>query len=131
MTSDEENIKALADVNRRFVAKGESLPAVILPDGSKVQTGTVGALLRNIKLYDRICAGETIEGMNPNPVTACNLGINVLLGIAKGELEKMMVIPIPTLAKVGLFEVFTPDEWMAGASSGRRFVGVKAKELGY
>ena len=62
MSSEQESIKALAEVNHRFVAKGENLPAVTLPDGSKVQTGTVGALIQNIKLYDRICAGATIHG---------------------------------------------------------------------
>lgn len=33
-----------------------------LADGTKIQTGTVGALIQNIKLYDRVLAGEATEG---------------------------------------------------------------------
>ena len=32
------------------------MPTVTLPDGRKVQTGTVGALIVNIKEYDQIVA---------------------------------------------------------------------------
>jgi hypothetical protein len=53
---------SLSDVNHGFVAKGKSLPAVSLPDGSMAQTGTVGALVQNIKAYDRVSVGEHIEG---------------------------------------------------------------------
>jgi hypothetical protein len=53
----------LADVNNRIAAPGASFPVVKLADGSTIQTGTIGALLQNIKLYDRICAGEEIEGL--------------------------------------------------------------------
>ena len=54
----------LAAINSLFIAKteGNSLPAVTLPDGSKIQTGTVGGLMMNIKLYDRVVKGESIEG---------------------------------------------------------------------
>ena len=41
-----------------------------------------------------------------------------------------MELAIPTLIKAGLFGLFTPDEWLAGTSKGRRFVGQKAKEQG-
>lgn len=65
MASHQSN-KGLAEINHQFVAKGESLPEVALPDGTKIQTGTVGALLQNIKIYDRLCNGETVEGMFQN-----------------------------------------------------------------
>jgi hypothetical protein len=59
---DNNNLQQLSDINHQFVTEGQTLPAVTLPDGSKVQTGTVGALLMNIKLYDRVCGGEMVEG---------------------------------------------------------------------
>ena len=45
----------LAAINQKILADGESLPLVQLKDGSKVQTGTVATMLRNIELYN---AGE-------------------------------------------------------------------------
>ena len=61
--SQDLNTEALAKINKRFVAddQKDKLPAVTLPDGSKIQTGTLGALLQYIKMYDRLCAGEQIE----------------------------------------------------------------------
>ena len=132
MAAEQDSLRALAEVNAHFVAQGESLPAVSLPDGSKVQTGTVGAMLQNIKLYDRVCAGEEIEGEYPSFSVKCGTSTNMrTTGLTKAELEKRLVVPIPTLVKVGLFDLFAPDEWLAGSSVGRRFVGMKAKEMGY
>lgn len=68
---------SLGDVNNRLVAHGESFPVVTLKDGSKVQTGTIGALVQNIKLYDRIAAGEEIEGwFDAEGNWLCGLTIN-------------------------------------------------------
>jgi hypothetical protein len=33
------------------------------------------------------------------------------------------------LIKVGLFDLFSPDEWISGDNLGRRFVGEKAKQF--
>ena len=57
----------LAAINSKFIAKteGNTLPVVTLPDGSKIQTGTVGGLTVNIKLYDRVVKSEPIEGPLP------------------------------------------------------------------
>lgn len=52
-------------------------------------------------------------------------------GFTKEGLENSLTVPIPTLAKVGLLDLFPPDEWIAGTSAGRKFVGMKAKEMGY
>lgn len=56
----------------------------------------------------------------------------------RAELEHRLTIPIPTLRKVGLFDLFPAEEWVKeGASkggtvsAGRRFVGRKAMEMGY
>src|SRR5690349_1253982 len=89
----------LKNINQKILAEGESLPAVTLKDGSRVQTGTVATMLHNIKLYD--------DGV-------------------RGAVEHELELSIPTLFKVGLFDLFGPEEWMNGSSPGRRFVGEKA-----
>ncbi|WP_028102210.1 DUF7709 family protein [Pseudoduganella violaceinigra] len=86
----------LAAINQKILADGESLPLVQLKDGSKVQTGTVATMLRNIDLYN---AGE------------------------RGDIERQLEAAISTVAKVGLFDLFPPQEWIAGDNAGRRLVG--------
>ena len=89
----------LKNINQKILAEGEVPPTVTLKDGSRVQTGTVATMLCNIKLYD--------EG-------------------ARGAVERELELAIPTLIKVGLFDLFNPEEWMTGSSPGRRFLGQKA-----
>lgn len=101
MNKDIENIDQLGSINRKIVADGESLPAVQLRDGSRVQTGTVATMLHNIALYN---SGE------------------------RGNIEQELESAIPTLVKVGLFDLFSPDEWASGSNPGRKFVGECAKE---
>jgi len=91
----------LADINKKILADGESLPEVALRDGSKVQTGTVATMLYNVDRYN--------EG-------------------ARGNIEKELELSIPTLFKVGLFNLFPVEEWTAGDNAGRRFIGTKALE---
>ncbi len=91
----------LGNINKKIIAEGESLPIVRLKDGSPVQTGTVATMLFNIKKYDQ---GE------------------------RGEIEKELELAVPTLIKVGLFDLFPPEDWIKGGSAGRRFVGEKARE---
>nr|ACD54774.1 hypothetical protein [Adineta vaga] len=90
------------------VADGASLPAVQLKDGSTVQTGTVAAMLKNIQRFNN---GENQEGDE-----------------ARYELERC----VPVLLKVGLFQLFTPDEWINNNgrqdNPGRKFVGQLAKQ---
>ncbi|PHV11866.1 DUF7709 family protein [Chitinimonas sp. BJB300] len=95
-----ENTAELAAVNQKILAEGQSLPTVQLKDGSRVQTGTVATMLFNVEQY--------------------NNGV-------RGEIEKELELSVPTLLKVGLFDLFSPDEWIAGDNAGRRLVGVKAK----
>jgi hypothetical protein len=92
----------LEKINQKIIAEGQRFPAVILKDGTAVQTGTVATVLHNIKLYN---AGE------------------------RGEIEKEFELAIPTLFKVGLFDLFTPDEWLAEGNPGRECVGRKAKQF--
>lgn len=96
-----ENTEKLAKINEKIIADGERLPAVTLKDGSKVQTGTVATMLHNIQLYN---AGE------------------------RGQVEEELRLSIPTLFKVGLFDLFSPEEWVSGSNPGRKFVGQVALE---
>ncbi|MBJ8446043.1 DUF7709 family protein [Acinetobacter bereziniae] len=97
-----QNSNQLSSINQKIIQEGEVLPAVTLKDGTKVQTGTVATMLHNIDLY--------------------NQGL-------RGEVEKELILAIPTLIKVGLFDLFSPDEWISGDNLGRRFVGEKAKQF--
>lgn len=82
----------LSVINQKVVGEGEVLPQVVLKDGSQVQTGTVATMLHNIELYN---AGE------------------------RGQIEEELKIAIPTLIKVGLFDLFEVDEWIKGTNAGR------------
>ncbi|MBJ8427092.1 DUF7709 family protein [Acinetobacter bereziniae] len=97
-----QNSNQLSSINQKIIQEGEVLPAVTLKDGTKVQTGTVATMLHNIDLY--------------------NQGL-------RGEVEQELILAIPTLIKIGLFDLFSPDEWMSGDNLGRRFVGEKAKQF--
>lgn len=95
------NMDRLAGINSKVVSAGETLPNVELKDGSRVQTGTVATMLYNIGLYN---AGE------------------------RGQVERELELAIPTLVKVGLFDLFAPQDWIDGANPGRRFVGEQARK---
>ena len=97
-----QNSNQLSSINQKIIQEGEVLPAVTLKDGTKVQTGTVATMLHNIDLY--------------------NQGL-------REEVEQELILGIPTLIKVGLFDLFSPDEWISGDNLGRRFVGEKAKQF--
>ncbi|MEJ6474463.1 DUF7709 family protein [Pseudoalteromonas piscicida] len=102
MSTQVENTELLAAVNQTVVSDGERLPSVKLKDGSKVQTGTVAAMLQNIALYN---SGE------------------------RGEVEAALKLAVPTLCKIGLFDLFCVDEWLSGDNPGRRYVGECAREF--
>ncbi|WP_047249675.1 hypothetical protein [Chromobacterium subtsugae] len=89
----------LAAINSKVIADGETLPAVKLRDGSTVQTGTVAAMLVNIAAYNR---GE------------------------RGEVERQLELAVPTLFKVGLFDLFPVEEWLRGDNPGRALLGALA-----
>lgn len=91
----------LSSINRKIVADGETLPAVKLRDGSLVQTGTVATMLVNLAAYNQ---GE------------------------RGEVEHQLALAVPTLLKVGLFDLFPPEEWMRGDNPGRRLIGKLARD---
>lgn len=92
----------LAEVNQKILADGESLPCVTLRNGTKVQTGTFATLLHNIASYNQ---GE------------------------RGAIEKQMLLAIRALAPLGLFDLFSPQEWMNPNNPGRKRVGELAAEF--
>ena len=90
----------LQQINQKILKEGETLPAVTLKDGTKVQTGTVATMLHNIKLYNQ---GE------------------------RGKIEEELILSIPALLKVGLFDLVSIEEWKQGDNPGRKFVGEQAE----
>ncbi|MDQ1088972.1 MULTISPECIES: hypothetical protein [unclassified Siphonobacter] len=101
MSEHVENIDELARINQKILAQGESLPTVQLKDGTTVQTGTIATLLHNINLYN----------------------------LSKSEkIQHELKAAIPTLFKVGLFDLFPPAEWLNTNNEGRKFVGNAAIE---
>ncbi|KAF7515560.1 hypothetical protein G7054_g14521 [Neopestalotiopsis clavispora] len=96
----------LADLNSATL--GAKMPEITLPDGSVVQTGTVGALLINIKAYNEAHAnGDEAK---------------------KTKLAEAMRASLPMLKRVGFFDLFTPEEWIQGDNEGRKVVGKLALE---
>lgn len=85
------------------------MPEVTLPDGSKIQTGTVGALIVNIKAYDGFVASADQAKIM--------------------EVENRFKAAMPILKKSGLMDVFSPEDWIAGPSSGRKRVGELYREF--
>lgn len=111
-----EGTGALANINRSTVAPGEVLPVVTLADGTRVQTGTVATLLRNIATYDRLVADGAAGGSGG--------------GADDGDLEDLesrLAAAVPTLLHIGMFDLFSPEEWLTGTSPGRRWVGEVAQ----
>ncbi|NNP70634.1 hypothetical protein [Acinetobacter sp. Ac_5812] len=92
----------LSEINQKVLQEGEVLPQVTLKDGSRVQTGTVATMLHNINLY--------------------NAGV-------RGVVEEELILAVPTLFKVGMFDLFSVEEWINGNNAGRKFVGEKAQEF--
>ncbi|MCF9046037.1 hypothetical protein JKI99_04640 [Acinetobacter nectaris] len=92
--------KKLSEVNQKVLQESQSFPTVKLKDGTPVQTGTVAALLYNIQLYNQ---GE------------------------RGQIEDELRLAIPTLFKIGFFDLFTPNEWISPHDLGRSFVGHAAQ----
>ncbi|KAI1077054.1 hypothetical protein F5B20DRAFT_280476 [Whalleya microplaca] len=101
MASNAEAGSSLAALNSATL--GTKFPEITLPDGSVVQTGTVGALLINIRTYNEAHAAGDKE--------------------KTAQLEEAMRGALPLLDKVGLFGLFTPEEWIQGNNAGRSAVG--------
>lgn len=90
----------LARVNQKIQAAGETLPHATQQDSHPVPNDLVAALLHNLALYN---AGT------------------------RGEVERELELAIPSLVKMGLVGLFSPEEWCNGNNPGRQFVGLKAE----
>ncbi len=101
----QESLQAIN--NKTLGTSAGSFPVVKLPSGETIPTGTVGALLVNIRAYDAAAA-------------AGDAG-------AQDTLEAAIRAAVPVLHKVGMFDLFGPDEWASETSRGRSLVGEIAK----
>ncbi|KAI4600953.1 hypothetical protein KJ359_013116 [Pestalotiopsis sp. 9143b] len=90
----------LANLNSATL--GAKMPEITLPDGSVVQTGTVG------QAYNEAHASGDED--------------------KKAKLKEAMAATLPMLKKVGFFDLFTPEEWIQGDNEGRKVVGKLALE---
>ena len=83
MSQNDHTNDKLAALNSATM--GTTMPVVTLPDGQRVQTGTVGALIINIKLYDELMSRPEVDNER------------------KVELESMMATSLPVLKKAGKY----------------------------
>lgn len=90
--------------NKTLGTAAGAFPIITLPDGRKVPTGTVGALLVNIKTYDESD------------------------GAQRAAIKESMRSAIPTLFKVGMFDIFPPEDWVTSRSPGRSIIKELAEE---
>ncbi|KAI1206501.1 uncharacterized protein F4807DRAFT_233306 [Annulohypoxylon truncatum] len=101
MANNTDDGSRLASLNSATL--GAEMPQITLPDGTKVQTGTVGALLINIRTYN-----EAYKAGDKGKLA---------------QLEEAMRATLPLLGRVGMFDLFSPEEWIQGDNEGRRVVG--------
>lgn len=126
----------LAAINSATI--GTAMPVVILPDGQKVQTGTVAALLINIRAYDELVSGSNPDEGKMNEMEArMAASLPVLKKVGKltflfyykpNCLVILLILKLMTF--VGIFQLFTPEEWTQGTSAGRKFIGELAFKEG-
>jgi len=109
--SSSSDIKSLSNINQKITSSDSSFPVVTLSSGQKVPTGTVATLLHNIRLYDQAVSDDNKE--------------------QKSGLEEEMKAAVPVLGNLGFFGLFSTEEWCAGKSAGRKFVGEVGKEMGF
>ncbi|KAF2634686.1 hypothetical protein P280DRAFT_474465 [Massarina eburnea CBS 473.64] len=86
-------------------------------DSKKLQPDTINALIANIKAYDECMRKVGKDGRVDEK--------------RKMVLEDLMSMSLPLLKKTGLFELFSPDDWIRGNSAGRKYVGEMAKKDAY
>lgn len=125
MSAPEPSGDNLAAINSATL--GTTMPVVTLPDGTKVQTGTVGALIVNIRNYDKIVSQSNVDEKEKHALEA-SLAASMPVLKKAGELTypsrlNQYVGFVTDSISLGLFDLFTPEEWIRGSSPGRKFVG--------
>lgn len=104
---------------------GTQMPVMTLPDGRKVPTGTIGALIFNIQAYDALVADSSVSEAEKKAQLA--------------DFEPKFKAALPLMANIGFWDILSADDWIgleaeqAGrkVSPGRRRVGQLVKEAGY
>lgn len=117
------NPDALAALNSATL--GAQMPTIALASGEKVQTGTVGALLLNIKAYDSLLASRSGREEDEDAEK---------FEAERRAIEDKFRLTAPLLSKVGFFDIFPTEDWIAGGearSAGRRRAGEIFREMGY
>ncbi|KAI2620621.1 hypothetical protein GGS26DRAFT_302889 [Hypomontagnella submonticulosa] len=107
MADNSDSGSRLAALNS--VTLGAKMPQITLADGTKLQTGTVGALLINIRSYNEAHKAGDRAKME--------------------QLKEAMRATLPLLDRVGMFDLFRPEEWIAGDNEGRKAVGKMYQEF--
>ncbi|KAM3552372.1 hypothetical protein MY1884_007232 [Beauveria asiatica] len=108
--SPEPTPESLQAINSKTLGTSAgAFPVVTLPSGERIPTGTVGALLVNVRAYDAAAATGDVA--------------------AQDTLSEALRAAVPVLHKVGLFALFASEEWASDKSPGRSLVGEMAKEL--
>ena len=100
-------MSSLQEMNQKIVPPGQTFQPVTLPNDTKIRTGTVATLLHNIRVYDQ--SSDEAE---------------------ETKLEREMKAAILLLKRLGMFDLFTLEEWQHGNSAGKRFVGEQAGKMG-
>ncbi|KAK8246093.1 hypothetical protein IWZ00DRAFT_511800 [Phyllosticta capitalensis] len=108
-------------VNNKLLPPGQSFHVITLSSGERVPTGTVAAFLYNLKAYD-----ETADAAAAGRLEA------EVAQEKMAAIQDEMRLSLPLLRKLGMFELFSVEEWGSGtAKAGRRFVAKEARRNGW
>lgn len=66
--------------------------------------------------------------MQADPLAVLLLNIERYNLGERGDVEQQLALAVPTLVKIGLFNVFSPSEWIRTDNAGRRLVGLFAEQ---
>ena len=91
----------LVSYSQQTAACADDLASAGVADSCVSQGNPVAALLRNIERFNQ---GE------------------------RGLVEQQLAEAVPLLVQTGLFELFSPTEWVRGDNAGRRLVGLFAQQ---
>ncbi|KAF2141502.1 uncharacterized protein K452DRAFT_298864 [Aplosporella prunicola CBS 121167] len=145
--ADHIDEQGLLSTNNKLLHPGQSFQIMTLATGERVPTGTVAGLLCNLKAYDALVEAEGAEGTEAGRErtgagrdgtgdgregTEATKAAAEATKAQKAQLEHEIRLALPLLHKVGMFELFSVEEWGGGrATAGRKFVAREARKLGY
>lgn len=98
-----------------------SIKVVTLSSGERVPTGTVAAFMKNLKAYEECAEAESSGKLSPEEVQD-----------KKKSIESEIRQSLPLLKKLGMFELFSVEEWGSNtARASRKFVAEEARRNGW